>query len=693
MGGTLKKGLRLLGTLKKGRRVLSNYRAFDLETDGLGGRFIAGAYEQHGMARITDDLNHLIFKVLLSPDNAGTLWVAHNFGGYDSLYVFDAHTVGLLNDLGYELEVLRSGNKPFLITVRKDGMTWRFWDSYKLITMKLEDAANLYNERCKKSSGTIDFDNETFDPTNSIHRQYLQNDVLALQELIGAFREYWMEVWGVEPGYTLPSSAMRAWQHTLGQDEKYPGLHIEAEEFARRCYRGGRVICIDSEIHESVTKLDFNSMYPAVMRASGVPVGRAYRSNKHMDLPGFVRVRVRVPAGTGSYDCVLADDASAQYTTGEFDCHCTTEELAYARSRGTLLVRFYDGYYFDAMGQPFDVFVNRCEALREESKREKNKALEKMVKLAQNSVYGKFGQKREQTMLRSAGPGELPAMAGGKFIDGLTEESDLSSSTSIMPHWAAWITAEARLKLLREAARCGDYLVYCDTDSLVVEAVPEETRALIGEGYGRLKNEGELSDFFVVAPKTWSGYEKDGKHVAACKGIPEKKVTREHLRRARENVTVSLEMAGVRSWHMAMISGRAYNGRRSLARPSSARSYDHDASTGRFVPLDAGRIREGLRMEAKKREQRDRRRYEAGVKKEYERALKRDLREAVLEAGGLKPRKKGEPLHEEYAGVPFWYKRRDGLAGDVLADVLAEQRPDLGIMCEDDLIRLLTRGP
>lgn len=56
---------------------------------------------------------------------------------------------------------------------------------------------------------------------------------------------------------------------------------------------------------------------------------------------------------------------------------------------------------------------------------------------------------------------------------------------------------------------------------------------------------------------------------------------------------------------------------------------------------------------------------------------------AIMEQGGLKT---NTALSEEYRGIPNTYKRKDGMAGDEMADHLARFYPELGIESERDLI-------
>jgi hypothetical protein len=90
--------------------------------------------------------------------------------------------------------------------------------------------------------------------------------------------------------------------------------------------------------------------------------------------------------------------------------------------------------------------------------------------------------------------------------------------------------------------------------------------------------------------------------------------------------------------------------------------------------------------EPKSKEDLQRERMEAKLLRDMERADRAKLYKAIMDQGGLKSRAE---LREEYAGIPNTYKRKDGLAGDELADHLAICYPELGIESERDLIDYL----
>lgn len=71
---------------------------------------------------------------------------------------------------------------------------------------------------------------------------------------------------------------------------------------------------------------------------------------------------------------------------------------------------------------------------------------------------------------------------------------------------------------------------------------------------------------------------------------------------------------------------------------------------------------------------------------EAEKADKSELYQVIMDEGGISTR---DDLREEYRLIPNTYKRKDGLRGDDMADVLSQVYPQFGIHSENDLIHVL----
>jgi hypothetical protein len=87
--------------------------------------------------------------------------------------------------------------------------------------------------------------------------------------------------------------------------------------------------------------------------------------------------------------------------------------------------------------------------------------------------------------------------------------------------------------------------------------------------------------------------------------------------------------------------------------------------------------------EAETPEQKRQRKMEEAILRKMEKEDRSNLYNAVMEQGGIKP--SGE-LQEEYRQIPKHLKRKDGLAGDQMAEYLATYYAELGIRDENDLL-------
>lgn len=122
----------------------------------------------------------------------------------------------------------------------------------------------------------------------------------------------------------------------------------------------------------------------------------------------------------------------------------------------------------------------------------------------------------------------------------------------MLPHWAAWITASARLTLIGLARMVGlDRVIYTDTDSLVVpEAAITQLAPMVGSGFGNLKVEGRFDRFRVIAPKCYRGVTDTGVVVAKAKGIP-----RDQRIAAIDHPTVAVEWTSPTAARRVLMGG------------------------------------------------------------------------------------------------------------------------------------------
>jgi hypothetical protein len=264
-------------------------------------------------------------------------------------------------------------------------------------------------------------------------------------------------------GLTLPSTALKAFQTGyLDRNIRIPENAAD-KEILREGYHGGRVEVFKAGYYPTVYVYDFNSLYPAVMATTPVPVsGQAIRTQTfHRGKSGCYRLRFRqldrnklpllLHKGIGVYE-------------GE-GVYFEPEIRRLLDSGGE--VEIIDGVFFRDSDVIFKAWVDKLYSLRME---DKDSPLGNACKLLMNSLYGKFGQKPERMKTLKAGVEEIKqAVKAGKVVDCISPKHSLYRISEEMETEfehvgiAGTITSEARARLW-EAFNAG--VVYCDTDSV-----------------------------------------------------------------------------------------------------------------------------------------------------------------------------------------------------------------------------------
>lgn len=81
--------------------------------------------------------------------------------------------------------------------------------------------------------------------------------------------------------------------------------------------------------------------------------------------------------------------------------------------------------------------------------------------------------------------------------------------------------------------------------------------------------------------------------------------------------------------------------------------------------------------------------YEARITRRLVKEERSRFYQTIMDLGGIQVH--DDELRKEYRAIPNAYKRRDGLAGDEMASMLAEEYPQYGVTDERSLIEAFTR--
>ena len=553
--------------------------AIDTETAGLGGELLMcqwGLFDEVFVATGPGMVEKMFETVLQYPKPC--IWYSH-FAQYDWRYFLE-----YLTQTGLPIQIgMRTDTDIYEIRIEnQDGDTVVLRDSFALWNSKLEKLAETFCPEFPK----LDIDIEHFDPSNPDHIAYAKRDIEIL--LVGLPRLFDLieKNFGVVAGATTAGTALKAWQKSLDFELIFDAsVYGPKELFVREAYYGGLVFLTDTNKHENCVTFDLNSSYPYAMVKDGVPYGRTSSTDEYVDdKPGIYRCRVRAPDNLIVAILPARDNnGSMRWFKGEFETVVTNVELEFAKRHGYEVLEVYEGLTFEKMVYPFDDFVEHCKFLRKEYK---NQPTEMVAKLMQNSLYGKFGSRRERLrMMQSESMTEEDKIDAKPYDDEgeWYTKKELDEDMRCLPQWAVFITAHARIRLLTAVYSIGpENVLYGDTDSITVKGGIEYEIDTGGE-YGQWKLEKEWKHFRAIAPKVYSGLLQSGKWMGAAKGLPRKGITDRHWQELLEDGSSQATAISLDSLRVAMKKG--LKPARQLIRKSS--NLDNSSN---FIALPDGSV-------------------------------------------------------------------------------------------------------
>lgn len=490
---------------------------FDVETEGLGGRVLACSFQTEDMPEPVylhkgDFIQEMFYFMC---ENHAYTWFAHN-AQYDLRYLIDHLEADRKNMSIY----MRTDTDVYMISLNlpdhgeKARLTIR--DSLALFPSTLEQFGSVFAPEMPK----LKIDVANFDPKIKEHQEYCKRDTSLLLLCLQRFHDLVEEHFDITPATTAAATALKGWQRTLAKKERYYPTP-SYESFIRTAYYGGLVFLTDTNIHQNTKSYDVNSSYPYQMETYQFPLGNPVNTRRFRPgVLGIYQVTVKTPDDLIVPILPTRHKGGIVWPRGTFKTTVTNLELEFALDHGYRLLGVHEGVIWEETCNPFRPFVAKCKAIR---KQYKGTALETVAKLMQNSLYGKFGSKRQRKKIYAdfdddeVFTGEL----WGEYLIRLEENDDMM----VMPQWAVFVTANARLHLLRAIYQVGpENVLYGDTDSITLKAGSDLLPEQVGAEYGQFKLEKHWQYFRAHAPKVYAGKlisgAKAGKMAGAVKGIP-----------------------------------------------------------------------------------------------------------------------------------------------------------------------------
>lgn len=494
------------------------FGTFDTETRGLGGDLVCITSYVDGQGPKLFTGSRMIDEFFDYVESTGIgIWYAHNLS-YDLRRLLEP----IIKRYGAQVELVwRNTSDVCMIALYKN---LEFRDSYALWPHSLKSLCKHFAP-AEGQKLAID-DIAHFDISNPEHVAYALQDSVALWHGLTGFFKILADSFDISPALTIASTAVRAWEHTLGENDKfYPLSNIE-DQWMREFYYGALTGLTTTQPQFNVETFDINSSYPSIMESVPMPTRWEWIAGVELGdwvlgEDGFVKCVVRTPDDLVVPILPTRDsDGRMIWRRGTFATAVSIPELRFALEHGYELLELQRACIFKKTRIVFEDFVARCKTLRREYK---NTNVEQVSKLIQNSLYGKFGARRERIVtvivddFDSFDTDLFPTVIPNLYLD-VKEER-----VRALPHWAAWITAHARLRLLEVIYRIGpEKVIYYDTDSITVQQGTFPVDLVDPQAYGYWKREKEWKTFTAVAPKVYYGKLVNGRRAGKVKGVPKK---------------------------------------------------------------------------------------------------------------------------------------------------------------------------
>lgn len=402
--------------------------------------------------------------------------------------------------------------KPFIVIYKGSGY---FLDSYSLFKMSLDKLGmatgmkkGTTHEKLKTDDGEI-----TPEEMSEIIEYCLQdsrivlNAILTLKERLSqlGYRPKKLLTSGQVAMSTFVSHLRREglWWKITNEGDRGKIIGTEHDEFVRIAFRGGRNEAFQLGEFENISGLDINSLYPYIMREMPFPdlksetvirdPLRIMKISQITDYTGFIEATMEIPEiGYGylpiRYHNVLIFPNKpglklrSVWTIPEFT---QAMNLGYKPKEISKIVTY-------TMGN--NIFKKYLNDLYEERKRS-DKAMELVIKLMMNSLFGKFGQRQEKKEIKfiyRADAGdyedwEIEGCMDDRYV--VSKTKDMGRRYFVNPVIPALITSHARDYLYMHMTEIEeDDLLYCDTDSIILKNL-RQYRSLfeIGKKMGQWK--------------------------------------------------------------------------------------------------------------------------------------------------------------------------------------------------------------
>jgi hypothetical protein len=479
--------------------------------------------------------------VIASPKNKYLKRIyAHNGAGFDWLSL--VHEVG---DSLPGLEIVTDGGgKGIGLTIRlaHNRPKVHLRDSLRILPASLSKLSKAFGVKQPK----LDLDGvhpeDLYRDNIELYYQYLEHDCFALLEIL---EKYEQEVnQNIAPigelRMTIGAMALAAWRTMLDRPIM-TAWNKNLKEFTRASYVGGRTEVFRAGVFDSIVSYDVNSMYPFVMAEHEYPVSYVGRWSKKFDPKGLYHVRY---TQTNRAIPALLHNQRKEYSyqgEGVF----WSWELSRLRDIGGRFT-IIKGYIFEYWGNIFSEYQNKLYRLRKDAETAGDGAKVLIYKLFANSLYGKFAQKPFSSQYKKITSAKDTISTSERRVTVIRGDiCEVKTAKKVEHEFTAIssaVTSRARMVLYDYLLKAGQNLIYCDTDSIHVDAAasPKFTPH-VSKQLGKLKIEKEGMGAYA-GKKLYAVLGIDHREYISSKGIPKGKLSFDDIRAVSErNKTIRVD--------------------------------------------------------------------------------------------------------------------------------------------------------
>ena len=545
---------------------LAKIIAYDFETTNIpsaaldidGGIYLNGlatprplyitAYARDAMhyESAIDDMDHLsmiLENQFLTDENHGVKFVAWNGNNYDAYFIAAA----LIRNPRFVLRpyLTKSNSVRGLrvmlredIGTQKNKRTWEFLDGMAMLGLagvSLAKFLDNFAPEHRKMVEAIEFERESFDAKNPIHRAYAMQDSIGLWHGMQRAQSILYETFDQPLTVTMGGACVKIFKaHIPSGVEIATPRDVVVDLTRSYVMRGGYCYCV-RRFHGQIWKYDLNQAYAAAMRDADLPQGFTTHYERIKTLPTGAPYIARISATNPGnivpfyYRGDINGRLRSVFGREEINETWLTSIEVEQLQRENWQIQIFECYAWEGAFSMRE-YVDKLECLRMSCDGGPAGPIGTMVKMVGNHSYGKTVEQIEPlefVLCAECPDGYAPYY--GDAIDPLEHVffrfvEDQREKDYHQPQIGAFITAHVRMEVRRAAQQAPHAWLYADTDCVVFSEDVTDRLDIDQKRYGAWKIEEAGAVYKIIAKKVYAQVDGDRKKRSA-KGMNVKRLT------------------------------------------------------------------------------------------------------------------------------------------------------------------------